>query len=134
MRNENAKVYALTDNDTVVGGTVFIVFALNCSPCPCPDPPAPCDQPFPSGYRGQRSDDRGLLQVDPVSSGTAQGHRAQDLQTALLIVKGDALVKPEISSVGGLRSESAAVIAGNSFCHWNQIGGGVRKAIQGRFG
>ena len=77
MRNENAKVYAF--NGKRPRGWRHGLHGVRLELRPVflvPDPPAPCNQPFPSGYRGQRPDDRGLLQVDPVSSGTA--HRAPD--------------------------------------------------------
>jgi hypothetical protein len=52
-----------------------------------PDPPALGDQPFPSGHRGQRPDDRGLV---PVS----RCFDAQDTEATLVVVESDALDDP----------------------------------------
>src|SRR5450755_1671233 len=97
-----------------------------------PDPPAPCDQPFPSGYRGQRPDDRGLLQVDPVSSGT--GQRAQDTEAALFVVKSDALDQTGDFLGRGLAFRECGGHRWEFILPRESAGGGVRKAIQGRFG
>jgi hypothetical protein len=118
-----------TENDTVVGGTVFMVFALNCGPCSLFRPTSPLQPAIPQRYRGQRPDDRGLLQVDPVSSGT--GHRTQ---TALLVVKGDALDQTGDFLGRGLAFRECGGHRWEFILPRESAGGGVRKAIQGRFG
>jgi len=53
--------------------------------------------------------------------GQKKALHAQDTEAALIVVKVTRSISPDISSVAGLRSESAAVIAGNSFCYGNRL-------------
>jgi hypothetical protein len=50
--------------------------------------------------------------------GQKKALHAQDTEAALIVVEGDALDQPDISSVAGLRSESAAFMGRRPFLPW----------------
>src|ERR1035438_834812 len=71
----------------VVGGTVFMVVALNCRPCSLslthqPSPPRP--HPSPGGPRGRRAYDRRFIPLPTC-------FHPQDAEAALVVVEGDPL-------------------------------------------
>jgi hypothetical protein len=128
MRNENAKVYALTENDTVVGGPVFMVFALNCSPCSLSlthQPPATSHSPAVT----EDSDP-----MTAVSSRWTLCLQAQGTEAALFVVKGDALDQNGDFLGRGLAFRECGGHRWEFILPRESAGGGVRKAIQGRFG
>src|SRR6266566_4010414 len=66
----------------VAGGTVFMLVALNCSPCSLSLTHRA--EPFACGHRRKRPDDRRLLPLPGC-------FHAQDAEPAVSVVKGDAL-------------------------------------------
>jgi hypothetical protein len=89
-----------------MGGTVFIMVALNCSPCSLSlNPTFPCDQPIPGAHGGS----------DPttvVSSGCPFSPDPKHTETGVFVVKVTRSMTPEICSVAGRRSGIAAFMWG----------------------
>src|SRR5438552_1753357 len=95
----------------VVGGTVFVVVALNCSPCSL----SRIHQP--SALSHSPAVTEGSDPTTVVSSRCPRAFTRRTQKPLSSLWKVTRSIRPEISSVAGLRSGIAAFMRGNSFSH-----------------
>src|ERR1017187_8476243 len=112
----------------VVGSTVFMVVALNCSPCSL----SLTQQP--SALSHSPAVTEGSEPTTVVSSRCPRGFTRRTEKPLSSLWKVTRSISPEISSVAGLRSGIAALMLGDSFSHRRSaLGYPINRAILRRF-
>src|ERR1039457_1499166 len=112
----------------VVGGTVFMVVALNCRPCSLSLTPQP------SALSHSPAVPEGTEPMTVVSSRCPRAFTRRTQKPLSSLWKVTRSISPEISSVAGLRSGIAALMLGDSFSHGRSaLGYPINRAILRRF-